>query len=236
MTYAIAALITMHTTPRQQVLWLIGILIGYWAAMMLIPIPGIGRGLLTPEGNLAAFMDRNLLPGQIRGGLYDRLGLYSTLPAVSTVLIGVLAGHWLLNLQSSPMRKVAGLLGAFGGCWAAGLAVAQYIPINTKFWSPSYVLSAGAWSLFILAVFYLIIDVWRFRKLAFFFVVIGMNSITIYCLQSPVDFKDIADFFFAGVLALASPAVQTVLLATATLLVKWCLLLFLYRHRIFLRA
>ena len=63
--------------------------------MSLIPVPGHGAGTLTPEGNLAAFIDSYLLPGKMYRGTWDPEGLFSTLPAIATTLLGVFAGNWI---------------------------------------------------------------------------------------------------------------------------------------------
>lgn len=235
-SYVLASILVMYMTPRRQLAWVIGILAGYWAAMALIPVPGIGRGLYTPLENLAGYLDRFLMPGRIMGGMFDRLGMFSTIPTVCTVLIGSLAGHWLFLTDRSPSRKVGVLVAAGVLCRLVGYLVSLSIPINTKFWSPSYVLSAGGWSLLFLAMFYLVIDVWGFRRWTILFTVIGLNSITIYFGQNPIEFREIAKYFFNGVIQLAGPAAQPLLLACAVLLIKWLLLYFLYRKKIFIKA
>ena len=86
-----------------------------------------------------------------------------------------------------------------------------------------------------LALFYWIVDVGGYKKWAFFFVVIGMNPITIYFLQAFVDFGRISSFFLAGVSQHAG-MVGPLILACGVLLTKWLFLWFLYRHRIFFRV
>lgn len=236
LAYFFAAIIVMNARPRGQFAWALGILIGYWAAMVAIPVPGVGRGLFTQEGNLAAFMDRNLLPGILFGGMYDRLGLYSTIPTISTVLIGALAGHWLFLGSQRPAKKVLGLLVAGAVLWAAGQLGNFAFPFNTKVWSPTYVLVAGGWSLILLALFYQVIDVWGLRRWAFFFVVIGLNSITIYFVTKTIGFDGIAHYLFDGAIQYARPDVRPVLWACSVLAVGWFFVLFLYRRRIFVRV
>lgn len=235
-SYFLAALIVMHTNPRRQLIWAAGILLGYGAAMALIPVPGVGTGLMTPEGHLGGFIDRQLMPGVLYGTLYEREGLYSTLPTVTTVLMGALAGHWLLSSRRGSV-KVLGLLAAGVACRLVGQLWSLSFPINTKMWSPSLVLAAGGWSLIFLALFYLVIDVWGLRRWAFFFVVIGMNSIVIYFLQVPVDFVSIGHFFYDGALAMVPQALHPLVWQICLLVgLKWLVLLFLYRHRVFVRV
>lgn len=235
-SYFLAAIIVMHSNPRQQLIWAAGILLGYWAAMTLIPVPGIGVGLMTPDGNLAGYIDRALMPGVLYGELYEREGLYATLPTVATVLLGALAGHWLLTDRKGSV-KVIGLLAAGVGCRLLGQLWSLSIPINTKMWTPSLVLAAGGWSLVFLAVFYLVIDVWGCRRWAFFFVVIGMNSILIYILPVVIDFDHSGQSLFHGVVVLLPKAIQPLAMAVLVLVgIKWLLLRLLYRKQIFLRA
>jgi predicted acyltransferase len=235
-SYFFASIIVMHTNPRQQFIWAIGILLGYWAAMTLISVPGAGTGLMTPDGNLAGYIDRALMPGVLYGELYEREGLYATLPTVTTVLMGALAGHWLLSNRKGSI-KVTALLAVGVCCRLIGQLWSLSIPINTKMWTPSLVLAAGGWSLIFLALFYLVIDVWGFRRWAFFFVVIGMNSILIYVLPVFIDFDHAGQSLFRGVLVLLPKAIQPLIFALLVLVViKWQFLWFLYRKRVFLRA
>jgi predicted acyltransferase len=235
-SYFFAAIIVIHANPRQQFIWAIGILLGYWAAMTLILVPGAGTGLMTPDGNLAGYIDRALMPGVLYGELYEREGLYATLPTVTTVLLGALAGQWLLSNRKGSI-KVTGLLAAGVGCRLIGQLWSLSIPINTKMWTPSLVLAAGGWSLIFLALFYLVIDVLGWRRWAFFFVVIGMNSILIYVLPVAINFDEVGQNLFHGVLVMLPKAIQRLAFALLILVgIKWLLLWFLYRKRIFLRA
>ena len=87
-----------------------------------------------------------------------------------------------------------------------------------------------------LALFYTIIDVIGLRDWAFFFVVIGVNAITIYVASRIIPLsRDISSFFLGGAARL-SGSFGPVLLAIGTLMLEWLLLLHLYRNRIFLRV
>jgi len=234
-----AALIFLHTRPRGQALWLAGILLGYWAMMKLIPVPGFGAGVLTQEGSLAGWIDRLFCPGVLYLGNHDPEGILSTIPAVGTALLGVLAGQLLRGriLDLPPLRK--GLLLLAAGL--TGLALGQLwnivFPINKNLWTSSFVLYAGGWSLILLAVFYLIIDVRGYKKWAFPFIVIGLNSITVYMLNSGiVNFDQMGRYFFTGVAGLFPEAFQPVVFSSAALLCMWLVLYLLYKHKIFLRV
>jgi len=233
--YFFAAMILMNTRIRGQVIWTASLLIGYWAVMKLVPVPGYGAGVLSPDGNLAAYIDRLLLPGQFCCYQFgDNEGLLSTIPAVSTALLGVLSGHWLRSSAPSA-RKVHGLLGAGIACLVAALLWNLAFPINKLIWSSSYVLFAGGWSLLLLGSFYWLIDHRGWRSWAFPFVVIGLNPITIYVAQGLFDFGSIAGIFIHGFvdgLGVYTP----IFTAFSVLTVKWLFLYFLYRQKIFLKV
>ncbi|MCA9433256.1 MAG: DUF5009 domain-containing protein, partial [Candidatus Omnitrophica bacterium] len=165
--YFFGSCIVLLFDIRGQAIAFVTILLGYWAMMALIPVPGIGAGVLTPEGNLAGFIDRQLLPGRFCCYTYgDNEGLLSTLPAIGSVLLGALAGHWLRSGRED-LKKGIGLLGA--GVVSLGIALVwnRFFPINKLMWTSSYVLFAGGWSLLLLAIFYLVIDVWGWSAWAF---------------------------------------------------------------------
>ncbi len=206
--------------------------------------------------NLSAYVDRHALPGRtwIRDAgehnLYDNEGLLSTLPAVGTTLLGVLAGHWLRS-RYRPLAKTVGLLVAGAACLAAGLAWGGELPgtqsqwtfpVIKNLWTSSYVLVAGGWSLLLMALFYGVIDGLGWRSWSFFFVVIGANAITIYFARHVVDLRYTANYFFGRILEHAAaepklgPYFQEFGMALAILMIEWLLLYVLYRHRVFLRV
>jgi predicted acyltransferase len=235
--YFFAALIFLNFSVRGQVIVTAVILLGYWALLALVAAPGFMAGDYTMEGNLPGFIDRLLLPGKIYKEYYgygDNEGLLSTLPAIATAMLGVLAGHWLRSAHA-PWWKVGGLAVAGVLCLAAGYTWSFTFPIIKNIWTSSFVLFAGGWSLLLLALFYAIIDVLRWRSWAFFFIVIGANAITIYVVPRFVDFRKASDFFFGG-LVKQTGSFTPVAAVAAVLLVKWLFLLFLYRKRVFLRV
>jgi predicted acyltransferase len=232
--YFFAALIVIHTRWRTQAIVVAVVLLGYWAVTMLIPAPGFVAGDLTPQGCLSSYIDQQLIPGELYYGYGDNEGIFSTLPAICTALLGALAGHWLRSDRSGS-RKVAGLALAGVACLAVGYLWGLVFPIIKILWTSSYVLFAGGWSLLLLALFYGVIDVLGFKKWAFFFVVIGMNPITVYFLQNFVDFRDIAEYFLGG-LASHAGVYAALILPFGALMVRWLLLWFLYRHKTFFKV
>jgi len=233
--YLLAALVFMNLRVKGQAITAGAILVGYWLVMMLVPVPGIGAGVLTPEGNLAGYIDRLWLPGRFCCyKLGDNEGILTMVPAVATTLLGGLAGH-LLRSSLEGFKKLRWLLAAGVAALVAGLIWGLVFPINKLLWSSSYVLFTAGWSLLLLALFYWLVDIRGYQKWAFPFIVIGMNPITIYVAQSVFDFGQIAKIFVGGFVDSLGP-VQPLVWIASIFAVKWSLLYFLYRQKIFLKA
>jgi predicted acyltransferase len=234
----VASLIFLNFSTRKIVIWFGAILLAYWGLLSLVPVPGFESGNLTLEGNLVGYIDRMLLPGKLNEGVFDSEGLLSTLPAISTALLGVLTGIFLRksnNRLSSSWKGWALLIAGFvllfiGWMWG------WVFPINKKLWTSSFVLFAGGLSIIAFSLFYLIIDVWKFRKWAFPFVIIGMNSITIYmCQFGIISFTSMRDFFFLNIIKAFSNTFQPLIFAITYSFVAWLFLYFLYLKKIFLK-
>lgn len=230
--YMFGAIIVLNTRVRGQILWAVGILLGYWAAMNWIPVPGFGAGDLTPGHTLADYIDRMLLPGKLYEGVRDPEGILSTVPAIATALLGALAGQWLSLPNRSGHQKAAGLLLAGGLFLGLGELWNLSFPINKNLWSSSFVLYAGGWSLLALGIFYWVIDVCGWQRWAFVFRVIGMNAITIYIATDFINFDGVGDLLFAN----AQQEVHATLLASSGLLLRWLMLYAMYRQKLFLRV
>ena len=232
--YFFAAIIVVHTKWRTQAIIVGATLILYWIVSLLIPVPGFGAGVMTMEGCLSSYIDQQLIPGRLYYGYGDNEGFISTFPAVCTVLMGALAGYWLRSDRPGS-KKAAGLAIAGLACVVVGYAWSFAFPIIKIIWTSSYTLYSGGWCLMLLALFYWIIDVKGYRRWTFFFVVIGVNPITIYFLQRFVDFAGMAEFFLSGVAANAG-LIAPLVLPLGALAVKWLFLWFLYRHKIFFKV
>ena len=224
-----AALITLHTSVRGQVLWLVGILLGYWAVLTLVPVPGAGAGDLSPGRTLADYLDRQFLPGRLHRGDRDPEGLLSTVPAVGTALLGVLAGH-LLRRDLAERAKLLRLVlwGLF--CLGAGGLWSLVFPLNKNLWTSSFVLWCGGASLLLLALFHAVVDVLGRERWATFLIVIGTNAITVYLLEAFVDWWALVT------LVLNENALHPAILWAAVIGAQWSLLYVLHRKRIFLRV
>ncbi|WEA03215.1 acyltransferase family protein [Mucilaginibacter sp. SJ] len=233
-----AGVIYLNFGTRGQILWFGILLFGYWAAMELIPVPGYGAGVLTMNGSLESYIDRLLLPGRLHDKVHDPEGILSTIPAIGTAMLGIFTGQFLkLESVKWPMWKKGFCLLAVGILFI-GLGMLWNIafPINKRLWTSSFVMFVGGWSLVFLSVFYLVIDVAGYKKWAFPFVLIGVNSILIYLAsEGMVDFQHTANFFFGGIISHLAQSWQPVWAAISIVVVQLALLYFLYRNKIFLK-
>ena len=229
--YLIASILMLELNIRWQMITTAALLLLFWALMVWVPVPGYGAGVLTEEGNLAIYID-NLILGRFSDGLAYTWVL-SSITFAGTVMLGVLGGH-LLRTDKSKIAKVLWLLGAGIGCLVLGWVWGMVFPIIKHLWTSSMVLLAGGWSLLLLALFYLLIDVWGLWKWAFGFVVIGMNAIAVYMACHMFDFKLIGNIFVGGLekwLGQWNYFVQEV----TAFAVIWLILYWMYRKKTFIK-
>ena len=213
-----------------------GVLLAYYAALMLIPVPGYGAGNLTFEGNLVGWFDRTFLPGRLLQKTYDELGLLTQFPAVCLTLLGAFAGEILRDSALADGKKFLRLLIAGVVCVALGLLWSLHFPIAKRLWSSSFILLTGGMAFVFMAAFYGIIDILNVKKWSFFFVVIGMNSLTIYLLNRFVNFRYTSRLLFEGLYAPLGEKWYGVFESLGAIALVWFLLYFLYRRKIFLRV
>jgi predicted acyltransferase len=180
--YLAAALIDLKTGVRTQCLVVAGLLLGYWAALTFVPVPGVGAGDLSRPNNLAAWVDRGVMSGHLYKSDYDPEGLLSTLPAIATTLIGVLAGRWLTTHRPIGER-VAGLFAAGAVSLFAGSVWGTAFPINKALWTSSFVLLTAGLSLQVFGLCAWLIEVEGYRRWAAPLVVFGSNPIAAYVLS-----------------------------------------------------
>jgi predicted acyltransferase len=236
LAYLFANIIYLFTGRRGQAIWFAGLLIGYWLLLHFTSAPGFPRGDLTMPGNFASYIDRSVLPGRLYLKIHDPEGLMSTIPAISTGLLGILAGQLLRHSKLSPAAKSGRL--ALAGLVSLVLALAwnTVFPINKNLWTSSFVLCVGGISLLLLAAFYYIIDVRGNKRWAFFFTVIGMNSILIYLSGHFIQWEYMTNGFFRWVGQLIGDPWNALAMVFCLLAVKWVFLYVLYRKKIFLRV
>jgi predicted acyltransferase len=231
-----AAIIYLNCNLRAQIIWFAGLLLTYWAAMQLIPVPGFGAGVLIPEGNLEGYIDRIALPGKLHRAVYDPEGLLSTIPAIGSAMLGIFTGQFLLSEKLTSVRK-AMVLGIAGiSLLALGFLWGMVFPINKNMWTSSFVLFAGGWSVLLFALFYSIIDVAGFKKWSMPFVWVGCNSILIYmAAHGVVNFEATSAFLFGGLFNKLPEVWHEPMLWTGVALIQFAALYFLYKKKWFLK-
>lgn len=182
--YFFASLIFLTSGVRWQAIWSVILLFVYWGLMEFVPVPGVGAGLYEKGRNFAAYVDSLILSGHMWSATktWDPEGIISTIPAISTTLFGVLTGHWLKSKRDAIEKTlwlfIMGNLGLFAGAvWNA------WLPINKNLWTSSYAVFTAGFALIVLGFCYFFVDVKGYRKIAYPFVVYGMNAITVFVLS-----------------------------------------------------
>ena len=178
--YLLVGLLHFYASLRIQMIVFMACLLGYWALMNFVDVPGIGAANLEVNKNLAAWLDNYLLEGHLwaTSKTWDPEGILSTLPAVATGLAGLFAGRYLQNSPKAAVLFAAGAL-----AFVAGTIWGWYFPINKALWTSSYVLVAAGWDLLLLAVLQSTIRSDRYWKPVLIF---GMNPMLV--------------FFFSGII------------------------------------
>jgi len=180
--YLLATTIYLTTKLRGQIIWLIGLLAGYWILMKCIPVPGHGAGVLTPEGNFSAYVDGIVLGKHTwHGAPWDPEGVISTIPAIATCLFGILTGQLLL-IKRSVEEKTGWLFVAGNVLMLAGAVMNMWLPINKNLWTSSYSVFMAGMAMNVFAVFYWLVDVKGYQRWVKPFSIYGMNAITVFML------------------------------------------------------
>jgi predicted acyltransferase len=249
---------------RDQWIAVAVILVGYWAAFALYPLPGAGfdygnvgvpaawreQHLLTgfaahwnKNSNLAWAFDTwflNLFPRvnpfAYNGGGYATL---SFIPTLATMILGVIADGWLRS-ERAPWAKVkwlatAGLIGLALGSLIGWLGLC---PVVKRIWTPSWAIFSGGWCFLLLAAFYAVIDLLGRRAWSFPLIVIGMNSIAAYCMSHLFDGfveESLKVHLGRSFFGLFGAPYEPFVHGAAALLVLWLLLFWMYRRKLFLR-
>jgi predicted acyltransferase len=226
------------------------LLVAYYLMMTLIPVPGVGPPSLEAETNLGAWLDRTLLSGHlwVQSKTWDPEGLLSTIPAVATAILGMLAGK-LISSDEQPTEKIVWLF--FTGCIliVLGLSWGMIFPINKSLWTSSYVLYTGGIAMQFLACCYWLIDIKEFKKWAMPFVYYGMNALFVFVASgllvkalSRIKFEDeggeisvlpyVYKYFFATWL---SPINASLAYALTLVVLFGVLLRWMYKKKIFIK-
>lgn len=240
--YLVATALFLTARLRTQILWLCGILVAYWLAMKLVPVPGFGAGNFSIDGNLAHYVDRIVLGrhNYVGTGTWDPEGIVSTLPAIGTTIFGMIAGR-ILALKKTTSERVVCLFVLGNALLAGGVFLEQWMPINKKLWTDSFCLFMAGMDFVIFAMFLWCLDDlkvrWRIGPLLAF----GKNALAIYMvseLLSAVLYSIRAGgislherIFHSAFEGIGSPATASLLYAMAYLLMMFGLAWFMDKNR-----
>ncbi len=239
--YTVAGLAFIWFKTRGRVITCATLLIGYWAVMTFLPVPGVGAGNFAEGKNLANYVDREFLPFRKWDGDHDPEGLLSNIPAIAQCILGLFAGLLLKSSKSSDQQKVRWLVVGGIGFVILGFLWGLQFPIIKKIWSSSYVLVTTGVSAMLLAIFYQIIDVWNHRKWATPFIWIGCNAITIYLVMALFDLGKLASRLIGGPITewldhRITAGFGHLLIELMVLMFGILLARFLYQRKVFLRV
>jgi predicted acyltransferase len=232
------AVLVVRKSWRFQALLAAGILLAYALVLALIGAPGIPAGSYQYNHNLVHWVDIALL-GQVHWDRwpYAKEGwgtVMSTIPTISTTLLGLLIGELLMTGRSKQSK--AKFIGAIGlGCILAGYVMSFVIPVVMKMWTSSYGLMSAGWACLMLLFFYWLIDIRGYRKWAFPLAVIGMNAIFIYMFTSLIHLDPIVDPFTREI-ARIFPNSELLFQQVGVLAVEWLILFWMYKRKIFIKA
>ena len=246
MGYLIASLLYLHTRIRTQIIVAAGLLLGFWGAMEWITVQGYGGGNYTPDGNLAEWIDREVL-GRFRDGAsmmngevifadwYRYTWILSSLNFGVTVLTGTFAGYILKDKEWTPKRKLNYLLAIGAAMVAIGWIWGIWHPVIKKLWTSSMVLVSSGYCFLLMALFYYIIDYKGWKKYTEWLKVYGMNSIVAYMLAMCVNFSCIGHSLFHG-LEQYMGAYYQVWITLSNAVIVYLILWWMYKKNIFLRV
>jgi predicted acyltransferase len=248
-SYFIASLIVIYAKSlKNQLFWLCGLLIGYSVVQLLIPVPGIGSGILTPTGCMNSYIDRILLPGRLAygadgemvsgNGVFDALGILCIISATGVTLMGYFAGIILLQKDSAPQKKLRVLVAIGIGLIVLALCISPFYPIIKKCWTTTYNMISGGISFLLVALFYFVIDVLGYKKWTLFFRVIGANSIFIYLIVvgNLLNISSTTTSLFGWIINPMGDNTGQLVLVIGNITLAWLLLYFMYRKSIFIKV
>ncbi|MEK7751912.1 MAG: heparan-alpha-glucosaminide N-acetyltransferase domain-containing protein [Acidobacteriota bacterium] len=249
--YLIAGALFLVTGLRGQVAALVSLLGVYWALMKCVPVPGYGAGVLDKHGNFAQWIDSLTLSGHMWANTktWDPEGIVSTLPAIATVLFGILCGH-LLRGALTLAEKATWMFTAGAALIFAGLLMDVWLPINKSLWTSSFAAFMAGMAFTIFGLCYWLIDGRGYGRWAKPFAIFGMNAITVYVMSGLLgDGMALIQWAGAGgkpvslhawvfgevFLKLASPVNASLLFAITHVLVLYLVALLMWRKKWFIR-
>ena len=246
MGYLISAVLYLHTSIRTQIVIAVALLLGFWGAMELITVQGYGGGNYTPDGNLAEWVEREVL-GRFRDGAsvvngevvfpewYRYTWILSSLNFGVTVLTGTFAGYILKEKGWTPERKLTWLVIIGVSMLTAGWTWGIWHPVIKKLWTSSMVLVSSGYCFLLMALFYYLIDYKGWKKYSGWLKVYGMNSIVAYMLTMCVNFSCIGHSLLHGLQPYMGEY-YSVVLTLSNVGIIYFILLELYKRKLFLRV
>lgn len=183
--YLISSVIYLNTSMRGVIIAIGALFVTYWLFMFYYPVPEIGAGLFEKGRNFAAYIDSMFLTGHMWSATktWDPEGLFSTLPAIASSLIGAVTGDYLRQSAQDKTEKSAWMFVFGSGLLLLGAVLDMWMPINKSLWTVSYTLFMAGWALCIFGIFYFLIDAKGVKRWAQPFVVYGMNAIFVFVLS-----------------------------------------------------
>jgi predicted acyltransferase len=233
--YLIVSIMFVHLKPKQMAVIGVALLVGYWAWLSFVPVPGLGRVSFEKGENWANYLDSMYLPLRRNDGAWDPEGYLSTFPAVVTCLLGFFAGMFIKTPAVPARKKGLYFMAAGLVLLAAGYAWGLQFPIIKKIWTSSYVLAAGGYSCLLVGIFYQIVDVWKIRFWTAPFLWIGSNSLAIYMTCNLVDFRKITARLIGGSYWEPEGGMGSVAVTVVSLGLVLMLAGFMYRKKVFIR-
>lgn len=249
--YAAGSLVYLTTGFRGRVAAILGCFGLYGVAMHLVPVPGVGAGVLEPGRNFAHHLDAMLLHGHAWSftAPWDPEGLFGSIPALASTLLGTLTGDYLRRQDHAPMEKSCWMALGGGALLILGKALSPWSPINKTLWSPSYAIFMAGWAMVIFSAFHFLVDVKGRRAWAKPLVIYGSNAILVYMLSCAltrfaelIKFTTAAgpvsagDLVFRALCHLASPLNASALYAVGNVAILFLPVWYLFRKGWFLKV
>ena len=231
--YLIATIIMLYLPVVKQIAATIGLLILYWAILALIPIGGTTANAYTPDGNVAIIVEKAVMGRFIAWGTYT--WIVSSLNFGSLVMLGVFAGY-IMQYEQEKMKRFWNYIIFGTSIIILGLIINIWHPIIKHIFTSSFVLFSGGISCLMLAVFYLVIDVWNIRKGTKWMIIIGSNSIFAYVAYHlfSTNLSGMAEVFLNGLKPWIGNWFDVLSIFGATVIL-YIILWYMYRNKTFIK-
>lgn len=255
----LAAPIVLWCGARSVALWALGLMAVYSVIQLCLPVPDadgvVHVGLLEPGKDAGAWLDRLLMDGHLwkQAKTWDPEGLLSTLPAVASQLLGVLAGYVLASRRQPAEKAMTWVIAGLASLWLGQVLHAWLMPINKSLWTPSFVFTMAGWACLVFAVFYWLLDAQpqplsraRWARGLHPLVVFGMNALFLFVLSGLVakllhtvtlaDGRSLGRHLYQPLLDTGlAPVNASLLHAIAFVLVMYAVAWFMHRQHWFIK-